>query len=472
MRAFRRRRFRHGGVSRLHHAAFRNEIRRQVRAVAVAFRADLLYGLDVIVLPRPQLHHRFVVGRSIRAAVCFSGGGRRAAEEDARAIFGKAEVAPVADREFLAETGRVRGCQFRSGARLAVPAIDFPIGLGGAIAVAEESHLGLVFIPGQLGILALARQQRCGRGSRIRRTRPGHEDAVLRGLSGRYRIDQLSSVIGDREFHHVRKSALGGIGQAAQHQVRSELRARAASRRRGATAPTAAAAPLLIAAARLFLRGQVGGGRSLGRFAQVSQITSGLFRKLEPLHTLDACGVAGSQIDDDHSVFRHLFRRLLLLLRLVDIGLRRKSREHQRLAIRRKRDGHGSRFGRRPLFRGGGGHWRRTLPGRLALLLAGDQVANHHHAIAYLWEQPVRQELTVRRQPLARNRAPPIVVVVVQRPLACLGERQRKQHCRGEQPCRWPKPKPALKHDAGIVATCSHSGSVAPPPPCIFRAAR
>ena len=59
----------------------------------------------------------------------------------------------------------------------------------------------------------------------------------------------------------------------------------------------------------------------------------------------------------------------------------------------------------------------------LALLLAGDQVADHDLAVAFLREQSVDQKLPVVGQALAGDGPPAVVVAVVEGPLAL-----RKRH--------------------------------------------
>ena len=79
---------------------------------------------------------------------------------------------------------------------LAVPAVELPFGRlgGGIVAVAEEDHLGLVFVPGQLGVLAFAVEQRDGR---IGGAGLDGEDAVLRGIVRRRRRRPVLAVVGE-----------------------------------------------------------------------------------------------------------------------------------------------------------------------------------------------------------------------------------------------------------------------------------
>ena len=208
---------------------FRDQVGGREGAVAIALGADLLDGLDVVVLVAPEVHDGLgVVGRRIGGVVLLFRRGRRAGEEDARAVPGEAQRALVADHELFAEAGHVGGDQHGGGRRLALPAVELPFGLfgGGVIAVAEEDHLGLVFVPGQLGVFAFAFGQRDGR---IGGAGLDGEDSVLCGVARADRVDHLLAVFGEGELHDVGDGALGGIGQIADDQVGAEFGARSAA---------------------------------------------------------------------------------------------------------------------------------------------------------------------------------------------------------------------------------------------------
>src|SRR4029077_15348499 len=137
------------------------------------------------------------------------------------------------------------------------------------------------------------------------------------------------------EFDHVRNRALGGIRQAPNHQVRTELRPRSAS---GAARPRPAAPPrpapppprpaapstsaLLIALGlgRRY-RTATRTGRSIRAFLLIHQHARPLFRQVKPLPAFSTRRLSGSEIDDHHSVLR---RGLFVFLRFVDLRLCRE----------------------------------------------------------------------------------------------------------------------------------------------------
>jgi hypothetical protein len=281
----------------------------------------------------------------------------------------------------------------------------------------------------------------------------GREDAVFGRVSGADGVDQLLAVIGEGELHHLRKGALGGIGQAAQHQVAAELGpGTTAGGAAGTTTATAAAPALLIVVeaaveAAFGLHRRTAGRGRLRRFLEIRQIPRRLLRQLEALHPFDARSFAGCQVHHHHAILGHLRGRLLILLRFVDVGLARERGKDQSAAIRRKGESHRGRWRGRTFFGRCGGRWRRPHAGRFARLFSRDQVAHHHFAIALLRKDAIGEKLAVARQVRADDGAPAIVVFVIQRPLAGLSQRHGKQHGGQQQPYGYTKGKPPVTAD-------------------------
>src|SRR5262249_9592895 len=142
----------------------------------------------------------------------------------------------------------------------------------------------------------------------------------------------------------------------------------------------------------------------------------------EALHTIDAGGCAACELDDHHAV---LGRGLALLLGLVSRGFGGKGGKDDGLAIGGELDGHAARFGRGTFFWRGVGHGRGTHTSGLALLLAGDEIANDDFAIAFLREETVGEKLAVVGKALSHDGFPTVVIVVVERTLG-LGEEERR----------------------------------------------
>src|ERR1035441_3245430 len=73
----------------------------------------------------------------------------------------------------------------------------------------------------------------------------------------------------------------------------------------------------------------------------------------------------------------------------------------------------------------------------------------------FLGKDAICQELAVIRQALAGDGVPPVIILVVQRPLGGLSNRHGKQQQRGGWPCESANGVAAEKHDEGIVIQAS-----------------
>ena len=298
------------------------------------------------------------------------------------------------------------------------------------VAVGEEGELGLIFIPGEGDVLALALGEGGGR-------------AGIAGLNGEHTglggVDKLLAVVGEGELDDIGDGALGAIGERTDDEIGAGFGAHAASA--ASSGAATAAAGLLIA---FLLGGCVGAaastGRDIGAIFPIGENARGFFGHREALHAIDPGDFARGEIDDGHAVAG---RGLLVLLRLVALSLCGEGGEYDRLAIGGELDGDSARFGGRPFFRSGVRYGRGTRARGLALLLAGDQIANDDLAIAFLREESVRQKFSVVGEALAGDGFPGVVVVVVQGALR-LGDQQSCGRKREEDTA-------GVKHILGIV---------------------
>ena len=413
----------HFVVGELHQFALGNQVGGGEGAVAVAGGAHFLHRLEILVFVAPQVHHGLLFDGRIGGIRLRLGRGHGHAEIQPRTVARESQRALVADGESALQTGRLAGHQFRGG-RLAVPAIDFPFRLfgGGIVAIAQEDHLRLFLVEGQLGILALAVEQRGGRAGQPGR---GREDAVLSGIVRRHGIDQLLPVVGEVEFGYVGEGALAAIRQRAQHQIAAKFRARRAACA-ASTASTAAAAALLIGGRIVAAQGsralrRIGGG-PLGGFLLVSQVAGGLLGQHEAPDALNGRGLTGGQFDDRHAVLGHLLGGLFSDPRRVGVGFRGEGGEDHVLAVRGERDGSGARLRRRSFFGDPGGRLGTRAGGKTRVVPAG-QIADHHFAVAFLRKHGVRQKFPVGREVLAGDGAPAVVVLMIQGPFGRLRKR-------------------------------------------------
>ena len=281
------------------------------------------------------------------------------------------------------------------------------------------------------------------------RPRLHREDAVLRGVARADRVDQLLAVVGEQEFDDVGDGAFGAIGQGADHQVRAELRPRTATGCTRRRAAASAASTLLIA---LGLRRRCRGGPpppagASGpsfRYTSTPDAFSGIAKRFTRSMRV-AFPEARSTITMP-SFGAGFLSFFALSISAFDGNVEKTS---VLLSAEKFEDGAAS-LRRRPFFarrrrRGRGPHSR-----GLALLLAGDQIADDHFAIAFLREEPVGQKLSVVGELLADDGPPAVVVAVVEGPLA-LGKRHRNKRRSSQQPRGHTKGTSPVKHDVGIV---------------------
>src|SRR5262249_42459241 len=149
------------------------------------------------------------------------------------------------------------------------------------VAVADEGHLRLVFVPGEPGVLAFAGQEVNRRGVIARR---GGVNAVGLLLPGRDGEDQRFGVFAEAVIQSVGEGSLGAARQISQHQVRAILLARAASPSAGGSgAPSALLKIFIVVFILLLLRLRfsrfVVGFPGFGlRFQLISYPARGVFR--------------------------------------------------------------------------------------------------------------------------------------------------------------------------------------------------
>ncbi len=96
----------------------------------------------------------------------------------------------------------------------------------GVVAVAEEGKLGLSLVRGEFGVLALAVEERGGRGGV---TGFDGEDAVFGGVVRTDGEDELARVVGEEELGGFGEGAVRGGGEVAQDEVAAELGGRGAA---------------------------------------------------------------------------------------------------------------------------------------------------------------------------------------------------------------------------------------------------
>src|SRR5262249_30963001 len=221
----------------------------------------------------------------------------------------------------------VRGSH-RGRDRLSLPAVDLVARLraGRVVLVTEEGEAGLLLVPRQPAVLALAREDR-----RRRRRRAGRQDVDAVFLLGLRRddVDEGLSVLGPMEFEHVGDGALGAAGKAADDEVgavhlrwcpRTALGACPAEAARTGRRPRPCRLVLglllalfhlgLFLLALLLFGLLVVGLLLLGLLRllleQVGDVTGRLFGDLEALDALDPGDLPVAQIHDGHAGPRHL----------------------------------------------------------------------------------------------------------------------------------------------------------------------